>query len=343
MPPKEVSLACRGESIKRLADHDNLARSTRLLHLGRALQVAWPGSITHSSNRAKVTAGVLMKTGMLFLAILGTTSSRESIVTQDRPAVAIIGTGTLAGTLGPVMGERGYRVIYGSRDPARESVQSLVKRTGAKASAVGQREAAAQAQIILLAVPGEVVEEVASDLGELDGKIVIDVSGGAKRVASDGYLELVSDSTHAERIQSRHPRLRVVRINLPNMILFLDPLLLGTRATVPIAGNDPRARKAVADIMFDLGVDPWDAGPLRFSRVFDAMNVMGLIPAQQGRSEGYDLSLLPSVPLSCFVDVAKLFGFGKPYDVNALPRFPRRSPVVSCDEWQRRLGPKQKQ
>ena len=195
-----------------------------------------------------------MKAGLIALTLLGTASPRRPTVTQDKPVVAIIGTGTLAGTLGPVVGAHGYRVIYGSRDPARESVQALVKRTGSRASAVGQREAAAQAQIILLAVPGEVVEEVAANLGELEGKIIIDVSGGDKRVAPDGYLELVSDSTHAERVQARHPRMRVVRINLPNMALFLDPLLLGTRATVPVAGNDPRAREAVAVIMFDLRV-----------------------------------------------------------------------------------------
>jgi len=41
--------------------------------------------------------------------------------------------------------------------------------------------------------------------------------------------------------------------------------------------------------------------------------------------------------------VAKFFGFGKPYDVNELPKFPRRTPLVSCDEWQRRLAEKQKQ
>ena len=278
-----------------------------------------------------------MKAGLIGLAILGTAPCGRTFA-QDKPAVAMIGTGTLAGMLGPVMGEHGYRVIYGSRDPAREAVRTLVERTGSKASALGQREAVAEARIILLAVPGEVVEQVASGLGELDGKIVIDVSGGEKRIAPDGYLELVSDSTRAERIQARHSRMRVVRINLPNMVLFRDPLLLGTRVTVPIAGNDPRAREAVAHIMFDLGVDPWDAGPLRFSRVFDAMNVMAMIPAQQGRIEGYDLSLLPSVPLSCFVDVAQLFGFGKPYDLKELPVFPRRKQLVSCDEWRRRLG-----
>ena len=278
-----------------------------------------------------------MRAIVFLLVVLAASSCRPTVVTQDKAVVAIIGTGTLAGTLGPVMGARGYRIVYGSRDPNREVVKTLVERTGPKASALSQREAAAQAQIVLLAVPGEVVEEVAGALGELDGKIIIDVSGGQKRVAPDGYLELVSESTHAERMQSTHPRMRIVRINLPMMVLFMDPLLLGSRPTVPIAGNDPRAREAVAAIMFDLGVDPWDAGPLRFSRVFDAMNVMGMIPAQQGRIEGYDVKMLPSVPWSCFFDPAELFGFGKPYDLNELPKFPRRDSLISCEEWRRRL------
>lgn len=288
----------------------------------------------------------MLKTWSILLGLLGMAAACERPGAQheqasaiiDKPAVAIIGTGTLAGTLGPALGERGYRVIYGSRDPSRESVRTLVNRTGPNASAVGQREATAEAQVIVLAVPGEVVEEVATNLGgDLDGKVIIDVSGGEKRVAPDGYLELVSDSTRAERIQSRHPEMRVVRINLPSIVLFLDPLLLGPRPTVPIAGDDPRAREVVANIVFDLGVDPWDAGPLRFSRVFDALNVMALIPAQQGRVESYELSMLQSVPLACFVDVAELFGFGQPYDINQLPTFPRREPATSCDEWRRRL------
>ena len=269
---------------------------------------------------------------LLILAVPGAQSA-----TTDKPVVAIIGTGTLAGTLGPALGRSGYPVIYGSRDPAREAVVELVKRTGPKASAMGQKEAAAQAPIVILAVPGNVVVDVAGQLGDLAGKIIIDVSGGEKRVAKDGYLELASDTSRAERIQAKHPAMRVVRVNLPLMIFFDHPELLGTRPTTLIAGNDPRAREAAANIMFDLGVDPWDAGPLRFSRIFDAINVMNMIPAQQGRSEGYELKLMPSVPLSCFVDMAELFGFGKPYDLKELPKFPRRDAVVSCDEWQRRM------
>ena len=53
-------------------------------------------------------------------------SENRRAIAEDKPAVAIIGTGTLAGTLGPVMGERGYRVVYGSRDPAREEERNYL-------------------------------------------------------------------------------------------------------------------------------------------------------------------------------------------------------------------------
>jgi predicted dinucleotide-binding enzyme len=278
-----------------------------------------------------------VKHALLLLLVVITAVPCAHAVAKDKPAVAVIGTGTLASALGPAMGRHGYRVIYGSREPAREAVLALVKRTGPDASVKMQAEAAAQAQIVILAVPGEVVEEVAGKLGELDGTIIIDVSGGEKRVAQDGYLELVSKSSRAERIQSKHPGMRVVRINLPSIVFFTDPLLVGTRPTVLIAGNDPRAREAAATLMYDLGVDPWDAGPLRFAQVFDALNVMNLVPAQQGRMEGYELKLMPSMPFSCFFDMAEFFGFGKPYDLEQLPKFPRRDAVVSCDEWHRRL------
>jgi hypothetical protein len=280
-----------------------------------------------------------MKFGIVILAVLVTALPSGPLNGQEKPTVAIIGTGNLALALGPALGKNGYSVVYGSRDPAREAVQKLVQLSGPQASAVSPREAAAKAQVIILAVPSEVVEQVAEELGELPGKIIIDVAGGEKRIAADGYLELVSDSAHAERIQAKHPTNRIVRLNIPSIAFFTNPLLLATRPSVLIAGNDPSAREAAATIVFDLGLDPWDAGPLRFARTFDAINTMNMVTWQQGRKEGYELKMLPGVPLPCFIPVAEAFGFGEPYDLDRLPNFPRRDPVVTCDEWGRRLGP----
>lgn len=273
----------------------------------------------------------------LTIALVTAACLCSSASAQERPTVAMIGTGTLGGMLGPKIGELGYPLIYGSREPGREEVRALVARSGANASAATPGEAAMNADIIILAVPRAVLEEVTRGLGDLTGKILLDVSGGEKRVAEDGYLELVSDSANSERLQARHPAARVVRILLPAVFFFLDPHLVGTPPTVPIAGRDPRAREAVAQLIYDLGLDPWDAGPLRFSRVFDAISLMGLVPLQQGHVAGFDLKLLPSVPWSCIFDASEYFGFGRPYDIDEVARFPRREPLLSCEEWHKRL------
>ena len=279
-----------------------------------------------------------VKLGWFLITTLFVVLTPSKTSAQQRPAISIIGTGTLAGSLGPALGQAGYEVVYGSRNPDRESVHELVARTGSTATAVSPSEAAARTGIIVLAVPAEVVQEVASGLGDLDGKLVVDVSVGDKRVAPDGYLELIPDSTNSERLQSRYPGARIVRVNLPSIVFFGDPLFTGTPPTVLIAGNDPGARGAWAQVIFDLGLNPWDAGPVRFSRIFDAINVLGLVPAQQGRHDAYELRLMPTAPLTCLFDVTEMFGFGRPNELDDLVEFPRRDPVTTCDEWMRRLG-----
>lgn len=275
---------------------------------------------------------------VVLFVVLGIAHAAATHASGEKPVVAMIGTGVLAGTFGPAVGRAGYPLVYGSRDPARDSVKALVGKSGAAASAAKPADASAKAQIVILAVPRSVLDEVVDGLGDLDGKIVVDVSSGMKRVADDGYLELIPGPSNSERIQARHPKARVVRLNLPLMLFFENPALAGTPPTVFLAGNDSAAREAVARLVFDLGLDPWDAGPLRFAQVFDAMSTMALVPAQQGRSEGYEWRLMPSAPLSCFTDMKALFGFGRPKELDDLKAFPRREPLIACDEWKRRLG-----
>ena len=62
--------------------------------------------------------------------------------------VAVIGTGDMGDSLGPRFAELGYRVVYGSRNPASDKVKALVKNTGDNASATTQMEAAQQADIV---------------------------------------------------------------------------------------------------------------------------------------------------------------------------------------------------
>lgn len=79
--------------------------------------------------------------------------------------IAIIGTGEVAGGLGPEFAAQGHEIVYGSRSPDRDSVRELVARTGDSASATGQADAVAGADIVVLAVPWYAVEEVVANIG----------------------------------------------------------------------------------------------------------------------------------------------------------------------------------
>ena len=171
--------------------------------------------------------------------------------TDDRelPVVAIIGTGNIGGALGPKLAAGGYRVVSGSRDPARETVRELVERTGPGASAATQEQAAARADAIVLAVPGEALEQVVRGLGDA------------------------------------------------------------------------------------VGLGPFDAGPLRFSRRIDEMSMLFFVPLQQGRAQGIEFKLLRSSYWPCTWDVAAQFG--PTADRDDLAEFPRREEPRPCEQWKK--------
>ncbi len=67
--------------------------------------------------------------------------------------IAVIGTGSVGGALGPEFAAQGHKVIYGSRNPNSEEVLNLVKRTGHGATAAKPADAAAKAAICGLQLP----------------------------------------------------------------------------------------------------------------------------------------------------------------------------------------------
>ena len=222
---------------------------------------------------------------VLLLTVLAPCSM--NLAADERETVAVIGTGDMGDSLGPKFAQIGYRVIYGSRDPSRESLQALVDRTGSGATATTQKEAAQAADIVLLAVPWPAMEQVAQNLGSLDGKIVIDVSFPFRQ-AEDGYPENMVATSSAEMIQGWNPGAKVVKWSLPTAFYIDEPQELGQRPTNWIAADDREAKEKVARVAFQIGQDPIDAGPLRLSRALDAQALLFMVPLYQRRSEGWE-------------------------------------------------------
>ncbi len=188
--------------------------------------------------------------------------------------IAIIGTGNVAQALGPEFAALGHQVVYGSRNPDRDDVHELVARTGDDASATDQQSAAAQAEIILLAVPWTVVEEVVGNLGDLAGKIVVDPTN-PRREMEDGLLYFGLETSNAQRIQDMAPAARVVKaFNTMAWPTMVDPASSGGPVSVPLAGNDTEAKAVVAELVRGLGLEPFDVGPVRNAHLVEGMYLL---------------------------------------------------------------------
>ena len=242
---------------------------------------------------------------------------------EEMGTVGVIGTGDMGDSLGPRFAELGYRVVYGSRTPDSDRVKALVEMTGPNASATTQLEAAQQADIVLTLVPWPAMETVAQSLGNLDGKIVIDVSMPFKQ-GDDGYPEHLLETSSAEMIQKWNPGAKVVKtFATMGSQLIDDPTVEGGIVTIPVASDHRDAKEQVARIVADLGLDPVDFGPLRMARDIEIMQMIYMIPLVQNRPENWEFFFRRSDYYGCYRSGENTSeGLVPPYDEGDLAIFP---------------------
>jgi predicted dinucleotide-binding enzyme len=187
--------------------------------------------------------------------------------------IAVIGTGEVGSALGPEFAGQGHTIVYGSREPGRNKVTELVERTGDLASATTPAEAAAQADIVVLAVPGLLVEDITKSLGDLSGKIIIDPTNPLERRMN--RLEHAVDTSNAEIIQAAAPGAYVVKaFNTLNWRTMVDPATAGGPVSIPLVGDNGRAKDKVAELVAGMGLEPIDVGPLRDARWVEGMLIL---------------------------------------------------------------------
>ena len=204
--------------------------------------------------------------------------------------IAIIGTGQVANALGPRFAELGHDIVYGSRNPSRDEVKQLVARTGHGTSATTPAEAAAVADIVVLAVPGMVVETVTKSLGDLSGKIIIDPTNALRR-GDDGLFELGVETSNAELIQGWAPNAYVVKaFNTLSWRTMVDPESAGGPVSIPLVGDSADAKAIVATLVEGIGLEPIDLGPVRHAHFVEGMLILW-INNRSGRGKPFEFNL----------------------------------------------------
>ena len=241
----------------------------------------------------------MMRTGILLLAIIGSAAFAVAAPAEPKPTIAIIGTGDMGDSLGPRFAELGYKVVYGSRDPDGDKAQGVLAATGGDSSVTTQRDAAQAGDIVILAVPWPAMEDVAQNLGSLDGKIVIDISFPHEQ-GEDGYYVPMLETSSPEMILKWNPGARVMKtFALQASYVIDDPGVVGGPVTIPIAADDREAKEQVARIIIEMGLDPIDAGPLRYSRELEAMQRLYGVPFFQRRDAAWEFYFRRSYYWEC--------------------------------------------
>ena len=181
--------------------------------------------------------------------------------------IAVIGTGNVGGALGTAAVKAGYEVVFAGQDAAK--AREVAEAAGATAAAT-PREAAAGADIIVLAVPYTAFPTIAAEIAPVaDDKIVIDPSNPLKPDYSGLAL---SDSSGAEELSRLLPRSKVVKaFNTLFAGNTANPQALGFQLDSLFATDDDVAKDAVCGLSSSIGFRPIHIGPLAASRELEAM------------------------------------------------------------------------
>ena len=206
----------------------------------------------------------------------------ETTMAHDDKTIAIIGTGRMGGAFGLLFSRAGYKVIYGSRNPADEKVQSLVKGTPGGA-AMSAKDAAAKVGIIVLATPWNGTEAVIKSMGDLTGKLILDPTN-AISFGKDGGLAV--ETSGGELVRDWAKGANVVKaFNTVGYFVIADPKVLGDRVSVFLAGDDAAAKDKVLAMVNGLGFEGTDVGPMKSARVLEGMSTLYMVPFMTGKQD----------------------------------------------------------
>jgi len=210
--------------------------------------------------------------------------------------VAILGSGAVGTVLSDGFLKHGDHVVRGSREPAK--LAGWLAKAGPRASTGTFAEAAAQGELVVLAVKGEAAETVLALAGEasLAGKVVIDTTNPIEPSPPErGVLRFFTtlDDSLMERLQRRYPSARFVKaFSCVGNSLMVDPQLPGGPPTMFICGDDAAAKQVVRGVLERFGWDIEDLGGVQAARAIEPLCILWCIPGFLHNRWGHALKLL---------------------------------------------------
>jgi predicted dinucleotide-binding enzyme len=181
--------------------------------------------------------------------------------------VGIVGSGLMGGKLGTIFARAGHEVVF-SYARSAQKLKRLAREAKGGARAGTPREAAQDADAVLLAVHWLRIADVLNQAGDLSGKVVVTCSIPMNEDNTE--LVVAHTSSGAEELARKIPKARVVAAfqTVPSEVLFgvYENRRKARRASLAYCGDDADAKETAATLIRDVGFDPVNAGPLRIAR-----------------------------------------------------------------------------
>ena len=195
--------------------------------------------------------------------------------------IGIVGSGTVAQSLGAGFIKYGYQVMLGTRDASK--LAEWKKGAGAKALVGSFADTAKFGEIIVLAVKGTVVKKVLEQMGHenLKNKTVIDATNPiAESAPVNGVLKFFTslDKSLMEELQEIIPTANFVKaFNSVGSAFMINPSF-ESKPTMFFCGNNEAAKKEVAAIIEQFGLEPADFGRAESARAIEPLCMLWCIP-----------------------------------------------------------------
>ena len=198
--------------------------------------------------------------------------------------LGILGSGLMGGKLGTIFARAGHDVVF-SYARTDGKLKRLAREAGKKARAGTPREAAEDADALLLAVHWSRVNDVLKQAGDLSGKVIVSCS--LPMNDEDTALVIAHTSSGSEKLAKKIPNAAIVSAfnTVPSEVLFdvYESRRRTKRPSLVYCGDDPAAKKLVAELIRDVGFDPVDAGPLRIARYTEPFALLVAQLAYEGK------------------------------------------------------------
>jgi 8-hydroxy-5-deazaflavin:NADPH oxidoreductase len=181
--------------------------------------------------------------------------------------IGILGSGLMGGKLGTLFARAGHEVVF-SYARSEQKLKTLAREAQGKAQSGTPREAAHQADALLLAVHWSRMKDVFNQTGDLSGKVLVTCSLPMNEDNTE--LVIAHTSSGAEALAKMIPEARVVCAfnTIPSEVLFgvYEAKGKATPPSLVYCGDDESSKEVAAKLIRDVGFDPVDAGPLWIAR-----------------------------------------------------------------------------